>query len=72
VGLFNNLGITKREGKETGDPKAARSVTVHGFAGDVKALLGKPFVTRQGTKAVQLLLPAGEVAILLASDSASR
>ncbi|MDM8005928.1 MAG: hypothetical protein QUV05_07230 [Phycisphaerae bacterium] len=70
VGLFNNLGITKTEGRETADPKAARVVTVRGLAGKIDALLGKSFVMRQNADTVELLLPAGEVAILLATDAA--
>jgi hypothetical protein len=65
VGLFNNLGITKRQGKETSDPNAARQVTVRGLAGSVEAVLGRSFVTRHVPDSVELLLPAGEVAILL-------
>ncbi|NLE58237.1 MAG: hypothetical protein GX616_07750 [Planctomycetes bacterium] len=72
VGLFNNLGITKKEGSETADPKAARPATIRGLAGEVDALLGKSFVVRQDADAIELLLPAGEVAILLVTDRPNR
>jgi len=72
VGLFNNLGITKKEGSETADPKAARPATIRGLAGEVDARLGKSFVVRQDADAIELLLPAGEVAILLVTDRPNR
>lgn len=70
IGLFNNQGISKRNGTETADPAAARPVKVRGLTGVVNCPLGRQHVTKQMPGEIELFLPAGEIAILVAPGGA--
>jgi len=65
IGLFNNLGISKRYGEEKGDSKATRKATVRGVSPIVEIPLGKPFMVRRDQDSIEFAIPAGEVVLVL-------
>jgi hypothetical protein len=65
VGLFNNSGVTKRNGRETADPAATKQVVVRGISGPVQYVVGEQFVSGREADRVTLAIPAGEVVVLL-------
>jgi hypothetical protein len=68
IGLFNNSGVSKRNGKETTDPKAMQRVVVHGVPADTQLVVGSKFISKRDAGSVELALPAGEVVVLLLPD----
>jgi hypothetical protein len=68
VGLFNNSGVTKRDGKETGDPAVTRQVVVRGISGEIQYVVGAQFVSGREADRITLAIPAGEVVVLLLPD----
>ncbi|HSW46858.1 MAG TPA: hypothetical protein VLM89_14955 [Phycisphaerae bacterium] len=65
IGLFNNLGVSKRDGKETTDPEATRTATVRGLPPNVDLPLGEQFATRRDRDSIEIAIPAGEIVLLL-------
>lgn len=63
VGLFNNLGVTKLDGKESADPQFARTAILTGPCADMKPLYGEQYI-RQRNGGVNIELPPGELAVL--------
>ena len=68
IGLFNNSGVLKRNGRETMDSKAVKSVIVHGFSGELRDVIGGRFISRRTADSVELSIPAGEIVVLLIPD----
>jgi hypothetical protein len=68
VGLFNNSGITKRNGKESADPAATKNVIVRGIPGAIQSVVGGQFASRREADRLRLTIPAGEVVVLLLPD----
>jgi hypothetical protein len=68
VGLFNNSGVTKRNGKETTDPAATKQVVVRGLSSLIQYVVGEQFVSRREADRIMLAIPAGEVVVLLLPD----
>jgi hypothetical protein len=71
VGLFNNSGVTKRNGQETTGPEATRTVVLRGVRGGVQDVVGGQFVTVREADRVTLSIPAGEVVVLLLPKGAA-
>jgi hypothetical protein len=65
VGLFNNSGVSKRNGKETTDPAATKKVIVRGISGPIQYVIGGQFAGRREADHVTLTMPPGETAVLL-------
>ncbi len=70
LGVFNNTGIARRSGQETADPQAACKALVRGPLAKTTCLTGSRFISRQDAGSVELLIPAGELVILLVPDNA--
>ncbi len=68
IGLFNNLGVIRRAGKETADPEAMRKTFVRGLPPEVRFPLGEQYVTRRGRDFVEVMIPAGEVVLVFIPD----
>jgi hypothetical protein len=68
LGLFNNSGVTKRNGKETKDAGATKKVVVRGISGTLQYVVGGQFVSRHDPEGIELTIPAGEVVVLLVPD----
>lgn len=64
VGVFNNLGVMKVNGKETADPAAARTAVLRGDLKGAEPVVGGQFVVRRGEHQMELRLPAGELAVI--------
>ncbi len=63
VGVFNNMGMTKVDGRESGDPQFARTATLTGACDDMRSLCGEQYVRRQSGR-VSIELPPGGLAVL--------
>ncbi len=69
LGVFNNLGISKRDGVETADPQAAQSATVRGPCGGAECLFGREHIASRTADAIECRLPAGAVMLLSFADA---
>jgi hypothetical protein len=68
IGLFNNSGVRKRNGKETTDPEETKKVVVRSIPGPIQYVVGGQFVTRRDGDRIDLAIPAGDVVVLLVPD----
>ncbi len=64
IGIFNNLGITKTEGKEVADPAATRVVTILGPTKNPETIVGSEYIALQENDRIRLQIPAGGLAVL--------
>ncbi len=64
VGVFNNLGVMKLDGKETLDPQSARTATITGPCTDLIPLYGEQHVRQRNNNSVTVELPPGDLAVL--------
>jgi len=64
LGLFNSLGVQKLSGRETADPGASRTAGIRATTDQVEFILGREFVKRLAPDAIEMDLPAGEIALL--------
>lgn len=69
IGLFNNTGVSKRNGKETTDPKASQKAVVRGLPAEVQCVVGGQFVSKREAGSVEFVIPAGELAVLSVPDA---
>jgi len=69
VGIFNNLGIIKTEGREIADKEAVRTAIIHIPVSQVEYLVGKEYVKRMSKDLIEMRLPAGSLAVIAIPDS---